>query len=121
MLSYSGQYTIPLGTAADGDADVVVVVVLGSLPSLQVDSSSWAAHACTGSGSGPTGGDDSIDDGAMDGIVVSSAAVRALMEQEERIITHNARFHGNDARQRGTMMQHAVQIMFSFLWVRSSS
>ena len=115
MLSYPGQYTIPLGTAADGDADDVVVVVMDSVPSLQVDSSSsWAAHACNGSGSGPTGGDDSFDDGrTMDGIVVSASAARALMEQEEvrRIIAHNAHFHGHDARKRGALMQHVVWIM----------
>ena len=115
MLSYPGQYTIPLGTAADGDADDVVVVVMDSVPSLQVDSSSsWAAHACNGSGSGPTGGDDSFDDGrTMDGIVVSASAARALMEQEEvrRIIAHNAHFHGHDARKRGALMWHVVRIM----------
>jgi hypothetical protein len=104
MLSYPGQYTIPLGTAADGDADevvVVVVVMMGSVPSLQVDSSSsWKAQAYNGSGSGPTGGDDSFDDGStMHGIVVSASAARALMEQEvRRIIAHDAHFHGHDAR-----------------------
>jgi hypothetical protein len=113
MLSYPGQYTIPLGTAANGDADVVVVVVvMDSVPSLQVDSSS--SWECNGSGSGPTGGDDSFDDGrTMDGIVVSASAARALIEQEEvrRIIAHNAHFHGHDARKRGALMWHVVRIM----------
>lgn len=80
MLSSLGQYTIPLGTA-DGDDDDDV-----EMSSLHVVDSSPAAaeHTSTGSGSGPAGGDDSLDTDGMGGTVdVAAASIRcrAAMEQ----------------------------------------
>lgn len=80
MLSSLGQYTIPLGTA-DGDDDDDV-----EMPSLHVVDSSPAAaeHTSSGSGSGPAGGDDSLDTDGMGGkvdVAAVSIRCRAAMEQ----------------------------------------